>query len=152
MLTTTVLACTCPKLVAPAMNTAMYQNPATQRNLEQLRQDGFVVIEPASGRLACGDAVSYTHLDVYKRQVYGLFGLLAFSQRLGMRYSILSGALTAALLILPTAAQTAHRAIQGTVQSGRTAARALGATEGEFYRGIVLPAARSGLVSAGRCV
>ena len=55
MLTTTVLACTCPKLAAPAMNTAMYQNPATQRNLEQLRQDGFVVIEPASGRLACGD-------------------------------------------------------------------------------------------------
>ena len=88
-------------------------------------------------------------LSTVPSAVYGLFGLLAFSQRLGMRYSILSGALTAALLILPTAAQTAHRAIQGTVQSGRTAARALGATEGEFYRGIVLPAARSGLVSAG---
>lgn len=55
MLTTTVLACTCPKLAAPAMNTAMYLNPATQQNLEQLRSFGFTVIEPAAGRLACGD-------------------------------------------------------------------------------------------------
>ncbi len=55
MLTTTVLACTCPKLAAPAMNTAMYLNPATQRNLEQLRDFGFTVVEPAAGRLACGD-------------------------------------------------------------------------------------------------
>lgn len=49
MLTTTVLACTCPKLAAPAMNTAMYLNPATQRNLEQLRGFGFTVVEPAAG-------------------------------------------------------------------------------------------------------
>lgn len=55
MLTTTVLACTCPKLAAPAMNTAMYLNQATQQNLEQLRSFGFTVIEPAAGRLACGD-------------------------------------------------------------------------------------------------
>ena len=54
MLTTTVLACDCPKLVAPAMNTHMYENPVTQDNLETLRRYGWEVIAPASGRLACG--------------------------------------------------------------------------------------------------
>ena len=54
MLTTTVLACRCPKLIAPAMNTNMYENPVTQDNLELLRRYGWEVIEPASGRLACG--------------------------------------------------------------------------------------------------
>ena len=54
MLTTTVLACKCPKLIAPAMNTNMYENPVTQDNLELLRKYGWQVIEPASGRLACG--------------------------------------------------------------------------------------------------
>lgn len=54
MLTTTVLACTCPKLIAPAMNTHMYENPATQRNLKQLQEDGWEIVEPESGRLACG--------------------------------------------------------------------------------------------------
>lgn len=55
MLTTTFLACTCPKLVAPAMNTAMYENPITLRNLETLRSFGITVVEPESGHLACGD-------------------------------------------------------------------------------------------------
>lgn len=54
MLTTTVLACRCPKLIAPAMNTNMYENPVTQDNLETLRRYGWEVIEPKSGRLACG--------------------------------------------------------------------------------------------------
>ena len=54
MLTTTVLACRCPKLIAPAMNTNMYENPVTQDNLYILRKYGWDVIEPASGRLACG--------------------------------------------------------------------------------------------------
>lgn len=54
MLTTTVLACTCPKLIAPAMNTKMFENPVTQDNLETLRRYGWEVIAPASGRLACG--------------------------------------------------------------------------------------------------
>ena len=54
MLTTTVLACRCPKLIAPAMNTNMYENPVTQDNLALLRRYGWEVIEPASGRLACG--------------------------------------------------------------------------------------------------
>lgn len=55
MLTTTVLACRCPKLIAPAMNTAMYENPVTQDNLRLLEKYGMEVIEPASGYLACGD-------------------------------------------------------------------------------------------------
>lgn len=55
MLTTTVLACRCPKIIAPAMNTAMYENPVTQDNMELLRHYGMEVVEPASGYLACGD-------------------------------------------------------------------------------------------------
>ena len=58
MLTTTVLAARCPKLIAPAMNTAMLENPATQENLTTLRRYGFTVIEPATGMLACKDVGS----------------------------------------------------------------------------------------------
>ena len=54
MLTTTVLACRCPKAIAPSMNTAMLENPVTQDNLETLRHYGWEIIEPDSGRLACG--------------------------------------------------------------------------------------------------
>ncbi len=55
MLTTTVLACTCKKLVSPAMNTNMFRNPVVQDNLRRLTGYGFEVISPASGHLACGD-------------------------------------------------------------------------------------------------
>lgn len=54
MLTTTVLACRCPKLIAPAMNTNMFENPVTQDNLKILEHYGWEIIPPASGRLACG--------------------------------------------------------------------------------------------------
>ncbi|MCD8342131.1 MAG: bifunctional phosphopantothenoylcysteine decarboxylase/phosphopantothenate--cysteine ligase CoaBC [Clostridiales bacterium] len=54
MLTTTVLACRCPKIAAPSMNTGMYENPVTQDNLERLRRYGWEIVEPASGHLACG--------------------------------------------------------------------------------------------------
>ena len=54
MLTTTVLACDCPKAAAPAMNTRMYENPVTQDNLTKLRGYGWEIVEPAVGRLACG--------------------------------------------------------------------------------------------------
>lgn len=54
MLTTTVLACRCPKLIVPSMNTNMYENPVTQDNLATLSHYGWDVIEPACGRLACG--------------------------------------------------------------------------------------------------
>ncbi|MBD5490867.1 MAG: bifunctional phosphopantothenoylcysteine decarboxylase/phosphopantothenate--cysteine ligase CoaBC [Lachnospiraceae bacterium] len=55
MLTTTLLACTCPKIIAPAMNTRMYQNPVVQDNMRILERYGMEVIAPASGYLACGD-------------------------------------------------------------------------------------------------
>ncbi|MEE1315393.1 MAG: bifunctional phosphopantothenoylcysteine decarboxylase/phosphopantothenate--cysteine ligase CoaBC [Faecalimonas sp.] len=55
MLTTTTLACTCKKLISPAMNTQMYHNPITQDNLKKLRGYGFEIIDPACGMLACGD-------------------------------------------------------------------------------------------------
>ena len=55
MLTTTLLAATCPKLFAPAMNTRMYQNEITQDNLWTLEKYGMKVITPANGYLACGD-------------------------------------------------------------------------------------------------
>ena len=58
MLTTTVLASRCKKLVAPAMNTAMLENPITQDNLETLRKYGFSIVEPAVGMLACKDVGS----------------------------------------------------------------------------------------------
>lgn len=54
MLTTTVLACNCPKAAAPAMNTKMYENLVTQDNIAALRRYGWEIVEPASGRLACG--------------------------------------------------------------------------------------------------
>lgn len=54
LLSTTALACTCPKLLVPAMNTNMYENPATLENLSVLRQRGYLVMEPLSGHLACG--------------------------------------------------------------------------------------------------
>ncbi len=55
MLTTTVMACTCRKILAPAMNTRMYENPILQDNLKILEHYGMEVIRPATGYLACGD-------------------------------------------------------------------------------------------------
>ena len=54
MLTTTIMACKCKKIVSPAMNTNMYENPIVQDNLAILQHYGYEVIEPASGYLACG--------------------------------------------------------------------------------------------------
>ena len=55
MLTTTLLACQCPKIFAPAMNTRMYENPIVQDNISILKDYGMEVVTPASGYLACGD-------------------------------------------------------------------------------------------------
>lgn len=55
MLSTTLLATRAPVLFAPAMNTAMYENPAVQQNIVALKQRGCLFVEPASGMLACGD-------------------------------------------------------------------------------------------------
>lgn len=56
MLSTTFLACKSPKLLAPAMNTQMYENPVTQDNLALCGKYGYKIIEPATGHLACGDS------------------------------------------------------------------------------------------------
>ena len=55
MLTTTVMACKCRKIVSPAMNTQMFENPIVQDNLAKLQRFGYEVIQPAHGYLACGD-------------------------------------------------------------------------------------------------
>lgn len=55
MLTTTIMACKAPKIVCPAMNTNMYENENTVENIERLKKQGYKIIEPISGRLACGD-------------------------------------------------------------------------------------------------
>ncbi len=58
MLTTTIMACKAPKLISPAMNTNMFENPIVQDNLKKLESYGYEVIQPASGYLACGDTGS----------------------------------------------------------------------------------------------
>ena len=55
MLTTTIMACKAPKLIAPAMNTNMFENPIVQDNIRKLEQYGYEIISPATGYLACGD-------------------------------------------------------------------------------------------------
>ena len=65
MLTTTVLACTCKKIISPAMNTRMFENPITQDNLKICEHYGMEVISPASGYLACGDTGAGGAAPVY---------------------------------------------------------------------------------------
>jgi phosphopantothenoylcysteine synthetase/decarboxylase len=55
MLTSTLLAVTCPILVAPAMNVRMWKHPAVQRNVATCREFGYEIVEPGAGFLACGD-------------------------------------------------------------------------------------------------
>jgi len=55
MLTTTIMACPCPKIISPAMNTNMYENSIVQENLEKLKRHGYIIIEPDVGLLACKD-------------------------------------------------------------------------------------------------
>ncbi len=55
MLTTTIMACKCPKIISPAMNTNMFDNPILQDNLKTLEHYGYEIIDPANGYLACGD-------------------------------------------------------------------------------------------------
>lgn len=55
MLTTTVMACPCRKIISPAMNTNMYENSIVQENLDKLKRHGYVIVEPDTGLLACKD-------------------------------------------------------------------------------------------------
>lgn len=89
MLTTTALACVCPKIIAPAMNTKMYENPATQRNLETLRKDGWIIVEPASGYLACG-AIGKGKLEDPSLIVEYVYREIAFSHDLAGRKVLVS--------------------------------------------------------------
>ena len=91
MLTTTVLACTCPKIVAPAMNTKMYENVATQRNIRQLEEDGFVLAGPASGHLACGDSGAGKMLEPEDLLVYVLMACACKKDLAGKNVLITAG-------------------------------------------------------------
>ena len=91
MLTTTVLACRCPKLIAPAMNTAMYENPVTQDNMKLLVKYGMEIIEPASGYLACGDTGAGKMPEPETLMEY-IYRYLAFPKDMdGMKVMITAG-------------------------------------------------------------
>jgi phosphopantothenoylcysteine decarboxylase/phosphopantothenate--cysteine ligase len=82
-LTSTYLACTAPVLVAPAMNTTMWEHPATQRNLQQLRADGVHIMEPDAGEMACG-TIGPGRLSDPERIVSAALDLLRRPQRLDL--------------------------------------------------------------------
>lgn len=91
MLTTTVLACSCPKLIAPAMNTHMFENPVTQDNLKTLAHYGWNVIAPACGRLACG-AVGAGKLPEPEALLEHILAAIAFPHDLaGKRILVTAG-------------------------------------------------------------
>ncbi|HEX6284497.1 MAG TPA: bifunctional phosphopantothenoylcysteine decarboxylase/phosphopantothenate--cysteine ligase CoaBC [Pyrinomonadaceae bacterium] len=93
-LTSTYLACTAPVLIAPAMNTTMWQHPATQRNLEQLRADGKHLIEPDEGEMACG-TIGPGRLSEPERIVAAALEILRSKQKkdlTGERFLITVGA------------------------------------------------------------
>jgi phosphopantothenoylcysteine decarboxylase/phosphopantothenate--cysteine ligase len=80
-LTSTYLASNCPVLIAPAMNTEMWNKPATQRNIEQLKKDGVQFVEPVAGRLACETVGTGKLEDVEKIVETALKVLTAETQR-----------------------------------------------------------------------
>ena len=93
-LTSTYLACTAPILVAPAMNTTMWQHRATQRNVEQLRSDGIHLVEPDAGEMACG-TIGPGRLSEPERIVAAALDILRSTQNkdlAGERFLITVGA------------------------------------------------------------
>jgi phosphopantothenoylcysteine decarboxylase/phosphopantothenate--cysteine ligase len=94
-LSSTYLACTAPVLIAPAMNTTMWEHPATQRNLRQLRADGVHFVEPDAGEMACG-TIGPGRLSEPERIVRAALEILASSDRpkdlAGERFLITVGA------------------------------------------------------------
>lgn len=78
-LSSTYLAAKCPVLIAPAMNTTMWQHPATQRNIERLRNDGVHIIEPDAGEMACG-TIGPGRLSEPERIVSAALDLLKLKQ------------------------------------------------------------------------
>jgi phosphopantothenoylcysteine decarboxylase/phosphopantothenate--cysteine ligase len=94
-LSSTYLACSAPVLIAPAMNTTMWEHPATQRNLQQLRSDGVHIMEPDAGEMACG-TIGPGRLSEPERIVATAMEILARSNRTkdltGERFLITVGA------------------------------------------------------------
>ena len=92
-LTSTYLACTAPVLIAPAMNTTMWEHPATQRNLQRLRDDGIHIMEPDAGEMACG-TIGPGRLSEPERIVSAALGILGDSAKdlAGERFLITVGA------------------------------------------------------------
>lgn len=91
MLTTTYLACQCPTLIAPAMNTAMLSHVATQRNIETLRHDGVHFIESGDGYLACGDVGAGRLADLIEIEEEIEFLLLHQKKLAGRKVVITAG-------------------------------------------------------------
>src|SRR6202008_4306690 len=79
-LSSTYLACFAPVLVAPAMNTTMWEHPATQRNLHRLRSDGVYITEPDAGEMACG-TIGPGRLSEPDRIVAAALEILASSRK-----------------------------------------------------------------------
>jgi len=93
-LSSTYLACNAPVLVAPAMNTTMWQHPATQRNLDQLRADGVHIIDPDAGEMAC-KTIGPGRLSEPDRIVAAALEILGSAQKqdlVGERFLITVGA------------------------------------------------------------
>jgi phosphopantothenoylcysteine decarboxylase/phosphopantothenate--cysteine ligase len=93
-LSSTYLACNAPVLVAPAMNTTMWEHPATQRNLDQLRADGVHIIDPDAGEMAC-KTIGPGRLSEPDRIVAAALEILGFAQKqdlVGERFLITVGA------------------------------------------------------------
>lgn len=90
LLTSVILATRKPVLMAPAMNTGMYENPATQANLEVLRRRGIVLVGPAVGHLACG-AVGIGRLAPLEEILFGIEKLLAPGDYSGERVLVTAG-------------------------------------------------------------
>lgn len=133
MLTSTVLACRCPKLAAPAMNTGMYENPVTQQNLETLRGFGWRIINPAAGRLACGDIGAGKMPEPEKLLEEVLYELAHEKDMEGLRVLVTAGATQEAIdpvryitnhstgkMGYAIAAQAARRGASVTLVTGHT--------------------------------
>ena len=91
MLTTTVLAAKCPKLVSPAMNTGMIENPIVQDNIKKLESYGYEIVESATGYLACGDTGKGKLPDAEVLQDYILKAIAKEKDMAGVRLLVTAG-------------------------------------------------------------
>ncbi len=89
MLSTTVMAAKAPKIICPAMNTNMYENPSFVRNMKALKEEGFIFVEPASGFLACG-TVGKGRLEDPEIIVEKVVDVLAFPQDLAGKHILVT--------------------------------------------------------------